>query len=590
MTDALWTEGRVEERLENDVERRISFDDAYIALWEIVQEYEADRTASAATIDAQGSTIEEQGAIIQDDIAAIATLNGTVASVTAQVGSLTAQVGTLTQSNIDKATEIAGDNAIIANLQLRVIDLSPDVTVTIGSNVIATSRFETGMTDANNKDLMYANATAKTTGIATLKTAMSIYQKHLIGWGSGDVWPWDGTGLRPPVPTGWTQLDAYLNMGLAMGTRLALNTALYPWHLRGKWMPDGTTVPLTYAEQFSDTGVLMTNQVPAYLSMIKLMAERYLIPPYNVAIWTTGTEFHGLYQGRQRTYHSWRYDDFPGTPGANADMGAAYIHNITVDQILAVVAAKGIDPSKLVFINNYPPFIGRGIPTNDSVPVGHPLRGRKWGSANKQGPEILVKMPPLLKRVDAIGFDMSTPNMDGNQLVDDFGNIDKVDDYVAFIRFANPGKPVIVMEQYDKPAADPGANSKNYRAAIRAEFYRRLVLNGVWSSWVWGTQGEAMGTVGQGAVMIPDAALLTDTALATGGQATTMLKVIKLFHDHFGPGTPIYDVEVVGGGASVLVSDKVAVLISKTASPLKVALGGDMYVLDAHEVRAVMRG
>lgn len=537
----------IQAELEAQSVTRIDISVAYTVLQKMYDAYETDRTASADKM---------------------AELQKTVDSLQTQDTSLQEQIATLT-------TKLAVATA--------------DVHMAVGSTPILTSRFETALSHVDGQDLMWANKTAKLTGMASLAKAISIQQNHLLGWGRTDPWPWDGTGTRPPEPTAWGSLDGWLQMCLGIGNKLALNTQLYPWHLRGRWGADGVTIPCTVADVYSDDGVIMTNRTADYLLLIKRMAERYLVPPYNVRIWTTGTEFHGLYRGRDKTFKEWRWDDFPGTPGANADMGMAYIHNITVDQILAVAAAKSIDPATLTFINNYPPIVCNGKPISDSVPIGHPLRQRPWGTPNSQGFSILQHMIPLLKRVDIVGIDMGSINRDGVVLVaDEFANLNRYDDILSYIKTIVLSKPIAIMETYDKPQVDPGPNSFALRAAIRADAFRHMLLNGIWAAFIWGTSGAAMGVYGDPGRK-KDAALLTDTMTATGGQPTLMLDAVELYHDHFGPDTAIYDFTVIGTGVSALFSETKGMLINQTNATKTVAVDDVVYSLSPYQYMLIDR-
>lgn len=541
MTIALWSEEKISGQLEAITEELISLSDARALISEIQTDYEIDR--------------------------------------------------------VTKETEISDLQKQVNDLTVQNSSSTADVTLTVDTNLALISRFETAITHVDSSDLIFANATAKATGVKTLATGVHWQQKHLLGWGTTDPWPWIGTGTRPPEPTAWTNLDNWLNFCLSIGNRLALNTQLYPWHLRGKWNADGTTTPCVATDAYSDEGVLMTDSVADYLLLIQRMAERYLVAPYNVKIWTTGTEYHGLYRGRDKTFSEWRWDAYPGTPGRNADMGASYIHNITVAKILEVASnlkdaqgkAAPIDPTSLVFINNYPPIIGNGTPTNDSVPVGHPLRNRAWGTANKQGLSILQHMIPLLNRVDAIAMDMSSINRDGVILVaDEFDNLDRYDDVFNYIATIVPAKPLVIMETYDKSQHDPGPNSALLRATIRADVFRRMILHGVWSAVVWGTAGEAMGIPSDGGKKA-DAALLTDTSVAIGGKPMPMFDVMRLYHDNFPPGTMVYRVTSSNKAVNAIASDRVILMYNKTGSPHRVAVINDIYALDPHEIRVVYR-
>lgn len=593
MSDLSWSDEEITSELDSHTEKRIAYADALTSMTKMRADYEADLTAKEEKIllsDGKISDLDGQVADLKAKIAVldgqisdltgkIAALNTSVTDLTGQNTTLQGQVTTLNQQN----TTLKGQNSA---LSLQIADLAPDVVFTIGTTPKLISKFETAITHVVGKDLLWADPTAKAKGMANLARSITYQQRHLLGWGTPDPWPWDGTGERPAEPTNWSIMDSFMQMALDMKAKLAVNTQLYSWHLKGRWMPDGTTQLMPPSDQFSDDGVLLTNQVPAYLLLIQRLAERYLGPPYNVKIWTTGTEFHGLYRGRDRSFNEWRWDAYAGTPGANADMGMAYIHNITVAKILEVAAAKNIDPASLIFIFNYPPLTSQGKPTNDSVPVGHPLRGRPWGTANKQPISILKNMPPLLTRYDAGGFDIATPNKDSVIVQpDDFAQLQKLDDMVNHAK-SLVSKPFAVMEVYDKFQNETTASPQK-RAALRADAFRHFLINGIWTVFIWGSNGEAMNMWTEGPV--PAAALLTDTSKSTGGDSTPMLDVVRMFHDWFGPGTPIYDFTATGSGAVILPSDKMVMLINQSSNQLSTKIGNDVFMLEPYAVRMVAR-
>lgn len=540
-----WTDANVKSFLDNVTEKRIPYSDALSLLSRVRDDFNAQSAS-------QLNTIRE----LNDDIAHLDT-----------------QIDTL-KSAVDSANK-------------QIAAMTPDVTVEPGG-IVSTSVFQTGFSDVDNKDLLYANPTARATAMANLSPVMHLEQNYLLGWGKSDPWQWDGTGTKPPAPTNWASLDACMMYAVNMGLRRVLNTQLIPWHLRGEWGQDGTTRPHTYADQWSDSGILMTSRVDDFKLLISTAADRYLRDPYKVDVIVTGCEFHGAYRGRDKTFNHYRYDDYPGTPGDNADMGMAYIHNIVVDVFTKKAVELGIDPAKLTFINNYPPLVVWGKGASYTVPIGHPLRDRIWGSSDNRGLEVLQKMIPLLKRVDAIGFDMSTGNKDGIYTtgMSDWDNLTRYDEILDYIISLNPGKKYISVEGYEKPYLDPGDNSALYRTAIRADVYRRYVQKGIWASLIWGITGSAMGGPGS-TDKIANGALVTPTSTATGGQTKPMLQMVKLFHDYFSAGTPIRSAKITGNGVSVLLSDVKAMLINKTNMTKKVAINGDVFLVTPYACRVV---
>lgn len=521
--------------------------------------------------DALHSVAEPQRVKVEDARSLLVQERDAYEAVLAQnVAEMTSLLGQIR----DLQSEVSSRDSRITELEAEL----PQVSVTIGPEILK-SRFEIAVTHADNKSLFYAPDSVKQAGLSALKNLLHWQQKSMMSWGAMDPWDWDGTGTRPPAPTNWGNLDAWVAMMKQADKPIALNTDLFSWHLRGTWNQDGTTRKHTVADRWSSTGTLLTDEVQNYRLLIRTLALRYL---KDVRIWCTGTEYHGLFLGRDAqnkpTFKHYRFDNYAGTPGS-ADMGAAYRHNITVEEILNAAATLKIDPTSLTIINNYPPLVVYGKATSDCVPVGHPLRDRPWGSLDARSLEVIDLMIPLLKRCDLVGFDLGTHTKDGvYPAKDDIENLGRYDDILRYFSFRWPDKQFICMETYDKPRLTQNP-TEQYRCMIRADAFRRMLIKGLRSAVIWGTAGEAMGDAG----LIPEAALLSTST----GLPTKMFETVRMFHDYFGPGTPIFDTTVTGGPVSALASDAWVMLINQSNVFYRVGIGLDSFALDPYEVRVV---
>lgn len=545
MNDLLWTNERIRLELDDLQERRIAYADAQRVLGEMLGDYEADHAAWVA----QQDTLNAQ----------IAALTGTVAANQAAMYALRAQ------------------NA----------SLQADVTVTVDTSAAKVSNFHTAVSHVSTNDLAYGNPTARARAIAAIAPALEFHRVSAHSYGTNDPWVWDGTGARPTEPTNWVHLDDYMAMIATTKGAPIIGFGNWPWHCKGRW--DGkATIPLTFADQLSDDGRPITEKLPDILHFIGRACERYMAAPYNVRYWQLGSwEFHGFERDRKGGFDLWGYDAYPGTRG-QADMGMAYLHNQVAAKIIATAASLGMARGDIKIIANYPPLTGRGVNSSESVPVGHPLRDRPWGSANKAPIAALLGMLPLLTpgSFDYWSYDITSRNKDGvARTPDDWINSQRFTDIGEYInsevaRLGFGGVPFIVSEWYNKPQADPGPNQQQLRAALHADALRRFVLLGASMAITWSTVGRANEPGNEA-----EAGLHSSAATATGGQPQAALTVLQAFRDHFGPGAKVYPLVVsdsrVDGLANVD-SDSL-LLYNKTANPLKVAVGDTLQTVAGHD-------
>ena len=127
-----------------------------------------------------------------------------------------------------------------------------------------------------------------------------------------------------------------------------------------------------------------------------------------------------------------------------------------------------------------------------------------------------------------------------------------------------------------------GSSDWQFQAVGLASMLYHEVVGGAAVSLRWQPQGIAGGAYGGN-----DQNLFSDTRQAGGGQPFPNFEVYKLFHDHFGPGTPLYRVTVSAPEVEVLASDSHTLLINKQPEPVVVDLDGTLVTLDRYEVRVL---
>lgn len=116
-------------------------------------------------------------------------------------------------------------------------------------------------------------------------------------------------------------------------------------------------------------------------------------------------------------------------------------------------------------------------------------------------------------------------------------------------------------------------DSEEFTAANHASTYYHSLKSGARMALLW--DGGGLG------------ALFSDTETADGGQPTMHLSVVKIFNEHFGPGTQLYKAELSSDDLEVLASREKILLINKSPEAVSVDLDGQELSLQGYEVRVV---
>jgi hypothetical protein len=492
---------------------------------------------------------------------------------------------------VNNFTLTAGIGTYALSGQAVTLTYTASVAITVSGTALLTSVFHTSVSHVATVDLSEGNATARTRAENAIAPALEFHRVSAHSYGTNDPWVWDGTGSRPVEPTNWVHLDNYMASIARMGGTPIIGFGNFSWWMKGRW--DGTTTtPMTFAEQLSDDGRLITEYIDEALHFVQRACERYMVAPHNVRWWQMGGwEWHGFERGRDGTFTLWGYDTYAGTPG-QADMGEAYLHNQVTAKIIATAASLStpIPRSQLKILTNYLPLTGTGVPAS-AYAVGHPLRNRPWGSASKPPLESTLLNLPLLTAGswDYWGYDITSRNKDGVALTDDWTNSTRfteigqyVKDQVAALGYGS--MPYIISEEYNKPQVDPGTNQFVLRAALHAEALRRFIELGATMAMRWSTVGRAQAPGAE-----EEAGLHSAVGTTSGGQPQAPLGVMQMIHDNFSAGTVIRSSSASDTSkASVLANPSAAMVINHLANPLKVSVnGGTPQTLAAYETRLV---
>lgn len=455
-----------------------------------------------------------------------------------------------------------------------------DVTVEVGAQ-IGVSRLEAGVSHVSKDLIGTTNAAAKERAKANLAPALAYHNVHIQAFGSNAILAADGT------PT-WGSLDSMAGQAVQMGGKLVLTFHQLPWQYRGvTTFANGvqTTTNLISADEWTDKGRLRTDRIPVWSNLVYEVAKRYMQAPYNCRVFQIGNEMKG-FQNRARDARgqAWDWDDHPGTPG-HADMGYTAYYKLTLGAILQAATSLGIAHSSIKIGGPYPVISAQGVVDADSVPVGHPLRERSWGTANRMGVDAVTGFLDLQRaqgfKMDHLSIDFGTFLKDGTIVdPDDFAvAYNRFSDYLKWARTTLTGKgyapdfPLVISEWYAKPQAVTGAGKAQYRAAIKAAAMIAMLEQGVWLPLAWSPFGDGDGPNIGSEPNAWEGGMVTRPTSSEGGQPLPFLAVLQGIRTHFPPGTPLYAVTCSDGRVRGIASPTHAFVVNQTAGPLAVRVG-----------------
>lgn len=368
-----------------------------------------------------------------------------------------------------------------------------------------------------------------------------------------------------------------------MGGTPALIFFQWPWHLRGVYS-NGVTTLVTKENQFEVEGRILTSKMPQFDILVDRIARRYMAAPYNVRHFLLGNEMKGFYIRRDGISDLWDSGMYPGTPGDHADHGYTYLWNRWAGVIRAAAADMGVDPKELILIGPYAAVRTEAMPSNATVEVGHPLKGKSYGEFRKNAIETI---DTFLKNADnpgGIAFDGGSRNVSGGELVDIYQRQGKWADMMDYIRNhaggAGTDLPVFVAETYLRRADNEKAGEEQY-ASFKTVGIFELIRSGYTSAWLWSP-------VGKGEPDTPEGGLMTGTETADGAKAKAWYYALKTIHEQFPPGADLYHVEISNADAiDALANSKFVFLVNKKGSEQLAVVNGVSYNLGSYECKLI---
>jgi hypothetical protein len=404
MTDALWTDSQIEERLGHIAVQTVHRVDAKALLSEMQQAYEAKLTELQGTLD-------NRTEIIGSLKTGLVMLEGELADLETHIAAL--------ERALHRATHPA------------------DAYLSIKPNSAFPVRLQQCVNVITNDHLWAANAAATDKLVANAKQLYGGTCLHMSeGFGVAVAWP------DPTKAMNWSSLISQLDFALELGKPVMLNLYCPPW-----WMRANGTVKMTSAAAFKHTGRLMTSMIPQWQQMVEegvtVFVKARLAQDANAIIeldinneWKM---FQEIRRGDKVTEgQRWADGDHPGTPGPIGDMDFPPFAKLTIEAALRATDALGIPRERVKQGASYPVITFQAAQNADSVPTTHPLYKRPYGTARKAPLLAFERYLAYFKRnnlpVDFLTIDASTRNKDQVAVTDDFSNCTRFYDLTQYIR------------------------------------------------------------------------------------------------------------------------------------------------------------
>jgi hypothetical protein len=469
-------------------------------------------------------------------------------------------------------TACSNSTAISEPVQSAVADVNVTVDTTASTSV---SQFSPGITHVD-QGLDYPQGNNDLDAIdkakALIKQAFPYENTAIMAWGAPDPWP----DPSQAEPTNWHYLDNRLKLITSTGGIPVLTLSEAPWWMKGQLQADGTTRPLTAADEWSDIGYgsrILDNKMNDWLHLVQRVAERYMAPPYNVRYFQVWNELKGYYNPGTNAYD---YNTSPGNPDQpTATHGYTYMYNQVYNRLMQVANEL---------------HIGK-----DSVKVGGPyVVMDTWSSPNQSQLSTIRKAYGIYdeRSVDVVlywlqhkvgaGFitlDSGNSNKDNVNNADPFTSSERFADMTQWLRSLDPTRypgattlPVWFAEWYATPYGNTPNN--DYNNAIKAYAIVKFIQAGgsVALSWGWASNGSS------------DTNIWTATQEG-GGRPLPVYYSYKAFKDYFGPGTRIYDTTVSNpDSVTALASSSHIMLINKTTMNINIGINHKVVLLKSYQV------
>ncbi len=457
---------------------------------------------------------------------------------------------------------------------------SGPITVKIDPSCALTSQFATGMTQSDTSlgDPSSADSLAAVNNInALIKNTITYQDTPIMGWGLPDPWPDPSSS----GPTDWSGLDKNLQETLSTGAIPVITLSEAPWWMKGVLEGKNKTQVLTAADEWTTQAYearILDNKMPEWLQLVRSIAERYMVAPYNVRYFQVWNELKGYYDP---TINNYDFTTSAGNPsGPNAEHGYTYMYNQVYATLMQVATSLHI-PTQAIKVGG--PYVF--MDTWSSIQQSDPSDVVKaYGVFDQRPLDVLQYW--LQHKVGAgfITIDGSVENRDTNKVKPDpFTAAQIYGDIVKWIRSLNntqyPGAttlPIWLAEWFASPRV--GTPNADYDNAVKAYAMINFIQAGGASALSWNNYGDGW----------TDEGLWVNPSYANGGEPLPWYSTFKAFHDDFAAGTKIYTTTVSNSAeVAALASPRKIMLVNKTATTLSVTVNAVAVPLSPYQVSII---
>jgi hypothetical protein len=442
--------------------------------------------------------------------------------------------------------------------------------------VTGTSQYAPGLTQ-NDNSLLSTSSGGASDAVANVQALMQGTIKyentHIMGWGAPDPWP-DPTS---PEPTDFSVLDARLQHTLSIGATPAISLDEAPWWMKGVRTGRQTTRVLTANDEWTTTAYesrILDNKMPEWLHLVQRIAERYMVAPYNVRYFQVWNELKGYYNPASNAYD---FTTDPGQPnGPNAFNGYTYMYNQVYETLMKTAQSLHI-PQQDIKVGGPYVFMTTFSTANQSNPS---KITKAYGTLDQRPLDVIQYWLQHKEGAGFITIDGSNQNRDGKLLANPFTASEIFADVVKWIRSLDPSLypgsqtlPVWLAEWF----VSPGVNGTDevYDNAVKSYAMAQFIQAGGSIALSWGGSGD----------QTSDEGYWTSTLYAGGGQPHPWYYTVKALGATFGPGKPLYQVNISQPESiGALATQQKILLINKTTESQTVSVNGETLTLTPHQV------
>lgn len=447
------------------------------------------------------------------------------------------------------------------------------------SSVLRVSKFSPGMS-LIDKTMYYDSPDNNTGAVASarnlMKNGLKFINTHIMAWGPGNPWPIPSS----TEPTYWTSLDSNMSIIRFTGKTPVITLCEAPWWMKGRLEADGTTTMVTEANEWEPIAYesrVLDNKMTQWIKLVRRVAERYMVAPYNVRHFSVWNELKGYYNPSTNSYD---YNSSAGVPsGSNAKHGFTYMYNLVYQEIRQVATEKGIALSSIKIGGPYP-SLSIGSSANS---MSHPssVTG-PWGVLDKRGLDAMSYWLTNKLGGEFISLDGYNTTTFGSDNVDAFGMCDMFAAANNWIRAQNGGSaiPIWWTEWYVKRTGLPATNAAFN--AVGAYATIKQITSDVSVILLWGGTEDPSDTD----PLLPP--MWTSTSISGGGQALPWYSTYKKLGELFNAGKTLYTTSSSSTRVAAMATANTVLLVNKTNSSKSVKLnGGTTYTLAAYEVKFI---